>query len=90
MEYTTMYLILYRLTRRDMDSFAKRFWRYENAYISLIPVDREQPRLGGKVRVVTFIMDWRTVTPKFKTLYGIYADDFITYGEFIKEAKNPL
>lgn len=26
----------------------------------------------------------------YKTLYGVYSDDFITYGEFSKEAGNPL
>lgn len=30
---------LFRLTRRDMDTRAKRFWRYENAFLTLIPVD---------------------------------------------------
>ena len=30
-------------TRRDMDSIFKRFWRYENATISLIPVDADHP-----------------------------------------------
>ena len=35
-------------------------------------------------------MDWRTFTPSFKTLYGVYSDDFITFGEFSKEAGNPL
>lgn len=35
-------------------------------------------------------MDFRTFTPQFKTLYGVYSDDFITFGEFTKEAGNPL
>lgn len=38
-----------QITRRDAESVLKRFWRYENASITLIPVDEEQPRLGGKV-----------------------------------------
>ena len=36
-------------TRRDMESVAGRFWRYENATINLIPEDEQAPRLGGKV-----------------------------------------
>jgi hypothetical protein len=35
-------------------------------------------------------MDLRTFTPQLKTLYGVYSDDFITFGEFSKEAGNPL
>lgn len=35
-------------------------------------------------------MDWNTFTPQYKTLYGIYGDDFITYGDFGKEVGNPL
>lgn len=79
-----------RLTRRDMESKVGRFWRYENAYVTLFPVDEEQPRLGGKVKVKAFIMDWRTLTPQFKTFYGVYSDDFITFGEFKKEAGDPF
>lgn len=67
-----------------------RFWRYENAQVTLIPVDEAQPSLGGKVKVKAFVMDWRTFTPQLKTLYGVYSDDFITFGEFSKEAGNPL
>jgi hypothetical protein len=35
-------------------------------------------------------MDWNTFTPQYKTLYGIYGDDFITYGEYKKDVGNPL
>lgn len=73
-----------------MESYLGRFWRYENAQITLIPVDESQPQLGGKVKVKAFIMDWRTFTPQIKTLYGVYSDDFITFGEFSKESGNPL
>jgi hypothetical protein len=73
-----------------METQAGRFWRYENAYVQLIPLDETQPRLGGKVKVNAFIFDIRTFTPQIKTLYGVYSDDFITFGEFSKEAGNPL
>jgi len=73
-----------------MESYWGRFWRYENAQITLIPVDESQPQLGGKVKVRAFIMDWCTFTPQLKTLYGVYSDDFITFGEFTKEAGNPI
>jgi hypothetical protein len=46
------------VTRRDMESFMGRFWRYENATINLIPVDESQPRLGGKVHVKSFVFDF--------------------------------
>ena len=73
-----------------METYAHRFWRYENARLKLIPVDENNPRLGGKVKVQALILDWRTFTPQYKTLYGIYTDDFITYGEFAKSAEDPL
>jgi len=46
-----------------MESYWGRFWRYENAKITLIPVDEAQPALGGKVKVNAFVMDFRTLTP---------------------------
>ena len=73
-----------------METYAGRFWRYENAFISLFPVDVNQPRLGGKVRVKVLAMDFRTFTPSWKTLHGVYSDDFITFGEFKKEAGDPF
>ena len=73
-----------------MESYLGRYWRYENAYITLHPVDESQPRLGGKVKVKQFVMDWRTFTPKLRTLYGIYSDDFITFGEFSKGSGDPF
>lgn len=73
-----------------MESKWGRYWRYENAQITLIPVDEAQPQLGGKVKVKAYIMDWRTFTPQIKTLYGVYSDDFVTFGEFAKSAGNPL
>lgn len=80
----------FELTRRDMESSWGRYWRYENARITLIPLDETQPQQGGKVKVKAFVMDWRTFTPQLKTFYGVYSDDFITFGEFAKEAGNPL
>ena len=79
-----------RLTRRDMESYWGRYWRYENNFITLYPVDESNPRSGGKVKVTSMVMDWHTFTPQYKTLYGVYTDDFITYGEFSKEAGNPF
>lgn len=73
-----------------METYVRRFVRYENAKITLLPLDESQPRLGGKVKVSAFIMDWRTFTPQWKTLYGIYGDDFITFGEFAKASGDPL
>jgi hypothetical protein len=73
-----------------MESKWGRFWRYESAQVTLIPVDETQPQLGGKVKVKAFVMDWRTFTPQLKTFYGVYSDDFITFGQFSKEAGNPL
>lgn len=34
-------------------------------------------------------MNWATFTPQIKKLYGVYSDDFITFGEFSKEAGDP-
>jgi hypothetical protein len=80
----------FELTRRDMESAWGRFWRYENAQITFIPLDEAQPQQGGKVQVKAFVMDFRTFTPQLKTYYGVYSDDFLTFGEFPKAAGNPL
>ena len=32
----------------------------------------------------------RTFTPQLKTFYGVYSDDFITFGEFPKGSGSPL
>jgi len=68
-----------------MESKWGRFWRYENASISLIPLDETNPQNGGKVQVKAFMMDFQTFTPQIKTFYGVYSDDFIAFGEFSKE-----
>jgi hypothetical protein len=71
-----------------MESYIGKFVRYENAYITLIPLDAEKPREGGKVKVHAFEMDWRTFIPAYKTMFGVYGEDFISFGEF--ESKNIL
>ena len=78
------------VTRRDVESLMGRFWRYENATINLIPVDENEPRLGGKVQVKSFVLDLRTLTIGFKNQYGVYSDDFVSYGTFDKAQGNPL
>jgi len=75
-----------------MESVIGKFWRYDNLFFTLYPVDESDPRYilgeiycsrqGGKVKVQGVVMDWRTFTPQYKTLYGIYADDFISFGEY--------
>ena len=51
------------VTRRDQESWLGRYWRYENATITLHPVDEANPRQGGKVQVSSFVFDFRTFTP---------------------------
>ena len=58
--------------------------------MTLVPVDPTQPRLGGKVQVKSLSIDWRTFTPSYKVQYGVYSDDFITFGEFSKDSGNPF
>lgn len=80
------------LTRRDAESFLKRFWLYEASSITLIPVDEEQPRLGGKVQAKSLVLDLRALTLSMKTQYGVYSDNFVTFGTFDKahSADSPL
>lgn len=73
-----------------MESIVGRFWRYESASITLMPVDEAEPRLGGKVQVKSIGMDFRTFTPFVQTQYGVYSDDFISFGTFDKSVGNPL
>ena len=35
-------------------------------------------------------LDVRTFTPIRKNYYGVYGEDFLTYGEYSKDAKNPM
>ena len=46
------------VTRRDMESAIGKFWRYESSTINLIPINEDQPRLGGKVHVKSFVFDF--------------------------------
>jgi len=46
------------------------------------PVDNEQPRLGGKVTANVKGFDVRTFTPYARTYYGVYGEDFLTFGQF--------
>merc|ERR1719263_2768886 len=70
------------VTRRDAESLLNRFWRYENATINLIPVDENEPRLGGKVQAKSLVIDFRALTVSMNTQYGVYSDNFVTYGTF--------
>lgn len=60
----------------------KKFWKYENAWVTLTPLDSGNPREGGKVTVTALNFDVRTFTFQKKNYYGIYNDEFLTYGEF--------
>ena len=82
--------VLMEVTRRDMESMVGRYWRYENSRINLTPVDENEPRLGGKVQVRNIVVDFRTLTLGVNTQYGVYSDDFVTFGTFAKEAGNVL
>lgn len=73
-----------------MESRFHRFWRYDYTQVNFIPLDDAEPRQGGKVKVNVYSIDFRTLTPQIKTLYGIYSDDFITFGQFPKSVGDPL
>ena len=38
----------------------------------------------------SFVLDLRTLTLGFQTQYGVYSDDFVTFGTFDKSEGNPL
>lgn len=78
------------VTRRDVESLAHRFWRYEKSSIKLYPVDENEPRLGGKVQAKSFVVDFRTLTVSMNTQYGVYSDNFVTYGTFAKGSESPM
>ena len=84
---TTLYL---EQTRRDQETLLGRFWRYENSFIKLYPVDEKDPRLGGSVKVTGFFFNFQTMTFGFKNQYGVYGDNFITFGSYVKSGGNPL
>ena len=49
---------LFSMTRRDMESVAKRFWKYESTTITFYPLNDQEPRLGGKVQAKVMGMDF--------------------------------
>ena len=65
-----------------MESLAKRFWKCENTQITLFPVNEADPRQGGRVQARVTGLDVRTFTPYSKTMYGVYGEDFLTFGQF--------
>ena len=73
-----------------MESKFGRFWRYEMASVQLIPLDHEQPRLGGKVSATGYVLDIRTMSPSIRSYAGVYGEDFITFGEFAPGNKHAL
>jgi len=68
------------MTRRDAESAFGRFWRYEINSITLVPVNPQEPRLGGKVTAKVRGFDFRTFTPYTKSYFGVYGEDFLTFG----------
>jgi len=69
-----------------LESTAGRYWKTEQTKITLHPVDVEQPRLGGKVQASVLGFDVRTFSIVRKNYYGVYGEDFLTYGEYKKDA----
>ena len=70
----------FRLTRRDAESQFGRFWRFEDTTVTFFPLSADEPRLGGKVQASVKGFDVRTFTPYTKTYFGVYGEDFVTYG----------
>ena len=50
--------------------------------MTFYPVNPDEPRLGGKVAANVKGFDVRTFSPYTKTYYGVYGEDFVTYGQF--------
>ena len=47
-----------------------------------MPLDDEQPRLGGRVTATEYKFDVRTFSVGKTTYHGVYGEDFLTYAEF--------
>ena len=85
---TLLLLIVSRVTRRDMESMFGRFWLYADTRINLIPVNENEPRLGGRVQATQTSIDFSTLTLQNRHFHGVYGEDFLTYGEFAED-QNP-
>ena len=70
------------MTRRDMESLLGRYWMYSDTRINLIPLDDNEPRLGGRVQATQTSFDVQTFTLSNKHYHGVYGEDFLAYGEF--------
>ena len=75
-------LRLYSVSRRDMMSSFGRFWKYSDTRINLIPLNDNEPRMGGRVQATETCFDIRTFTLSNKSYHGVYGEDFLTFGEF--------
>ena len=74
-----------RMTRRDMESHLGRYWMYADTRINLIPLDDNEPRLGGRVQATQTSFDVQTFTLSNKHYHGVYGEDFLAYGEFSED-----
>ena len=72
-----------------MESALGRFWKVEDTTVTFYPVNADEPRLGGKVAASVKGFDVSTFSPYTKTYYGVYGEDFVTYGQF-KGNQNPI
>ena len=73
-----------------MESRFGRFMLYQDARLNLLPIDAEQPRLGGKVTASVYSFDVRTFTFQNKQYFGVYGEDFLTFAEFGKDCNYPI
>lgn len=73
-----------------MESYFHRFQKYEHAGINLHPVDPNNPRLGGKVVANIKQFDVRTFSFGTKSYFGVYGEDFMTFGQFAADAHYPI
>ena len=72
-----------------MESAFGRFWKVEDTTVTFYPVNADEPRLGGKVAASVKGFDVSTFSPYTKTYYGVYGEDFVTYGQF-QGNQNPI
>ena len=69
------------VTRKDMEAWVGKYWRYESLSMKLEPEDASNPRLGGRVIASGLVFDLRTFTPQMKKFVGVYNDEFLTIAE---------
>ena len=77
-----------RKLRINKDSIFRKLWEHEFTKLNFLPLDKENIGAGGRIEGMRTKWNFRTMTPSRRFVYGLYGEDFITFGVY--EIEDPL